>query len=325
MQGKIIVEEHFALPETLGDSRGIWTEETWTELRSRILDIYDRRLREMDQHGIEMMLLSLNAPAVQAVWDIERAHEVARKANDYLAEQVSKRPDRFRGLAALPMQDPELAARELTRCVKELGFKGALVNGFSQTGDAETVSYYDTPPYGPFWQAVETLGVPFYLHPRLSLKRDAGIYEGHAWLYGARWAFGQEAAVHALRLMGSGLFDKFPRLKIVLGHMGEGLPFGIWRVDNVNGWVADRHNYPARKPISDYLYSNFYITTSGVFRTQTLLAAMLELGAERILFSIDWPFENISDAVVWFDNASISESDRIKIGRTNAERLFALA
>jgi predicted TIM-barrel fold metal-dependent hydrolase len=161
MQGKIIVEEHFALPETLGDSRGIWTEETWTELRSRILDIHDRRLREMDQHGIEMMLLSLNAPAIQAMWDTTHAHEVARKANDYLAEQVSKRPDRFRGLAALPMQDPELAARELTRCVKELGFKGALVNGFSQVGDAETVSYYDTPEYWSFWETIEALGVPF--------------------------------------------------------------------------------------------------------------------------------------------------------------------
>jgi predicted TIM-barrel fold metal-dependent hydrolase len=324
MQGKIVVEEHFAIPETLGDSRGLWSEETWSELRMRILDIHDRRLREMDQHGIEMMVLSLNAPAIQAMWDVGRANETARKANDYLAEQVRKRPDRFQGLAALPMQDPEMATRELTRCVKELGLKGALVNGFAQVSDPETVTYYDTPDYWPFWEKVEQLNVPFYLHPRHPLKRDAGIYEGHAWLYGPRWAFGQEAAVHALRLMGSGLFDKFPGLTIVLGHLGEGLPYGIWRVDNANGWVPNRQNYPARKKISEYFYANFCITTSGAFHTQTLLAAMLELGADRILFSIDWPFEDIADGANWFDNASISESDRMKIGRTNAARVFGL-
>lgn len=324
MQGKIIVEEHFAIPQTLGGSRGIWTDETWTEMRIRILDIHDRRLHEMDQHGIEMMLLSLNAPAVQAMPAIAEANDTARKANDYLAEQVLKRPERFQGLAALPMQDPELATKELTRCVKELGFKGALVNGFSQVRDPETVTYYDTPDYWPFWKTVERLGVPFYLHPRLPLKRDAGIYEGHAWLYGPRWAFGQEAAVHSLRLMGSGLFDKFPSLTIVLGHLGEGLPYGIWRVDNVNGWVENRQNYPARKNIADYLYSNFYVATSGFFRTQTLLAAMSEMGADRILFAVDWPFEDISAGAIWFDNASISESDRIKIGRINAARLFDL-
>jgi predicted TIM-barrel fold metal-dependent hydrolase len=324
MQGKIVVEEHFAIPETLGDSRGPWTEEIWSELRARVLDIHDRRLREMDQHGIEMMVLSLNAPAIQAMWDVGRANETARKANDYLAEQVRKRPDRFQGIAALPMQDPEMATRELTRCVKELGLKGALVNGFSQVREPEAVTYYDTPDYLPFWATVEQLNVPFYLHPRHPLKRDAGIYEGHAWLYGPRWAFGQEAAVHALRLMGSGLFDRFPGLTIVLGHMGEGLPYGLWRVDNANGWVPNQQNYPARKKISDYFYTNFYIATSGVFHTQTLLAAMLELGADRILFSIDWPFEDIAGGAIWFDNASISESDRMKIGRTNAARVFGL-
>src|SRR5215212_6878485 len=121
MQGKIVVEEHFAVADTLGDSRGLWSEETWTELRARVLDIHDRRLREMDQHGIEMMLLSLNAPAIQAIWDVARADDTARRANDFLAEQVSKRRDRFQGLAALPMQDVDLATRELSRCVSELG------------------------------------------------------------------------------------------------------------------------------------------------------------------------------------------------------------
>jgi gamma-resorcylate decarboxylase len=322
MQGKIALEEHFAIAETLGDSRGYLPEETWTELRERALDIHDRRLREMDRHGIEMMILSLNAPAIQAIADPARAVEIARKANDYLAEQVSKRPDRFQGFAALPMQDPDQATRELERCVRELKFRGALVNGFSQVGD--TIAYYDMPQYWAFWETVERLDVPFYLHPRNPLPSHAQIYEGHAWLMGPSWAFAQETAVHALRLMGSGLFDKHPRLQIILGHLGEGLPYSMWRVDHCNGWVQGRHNYPARKKIADYFYANFHLTTSGNFHTQTLIAAMMELGADRIMFSADWPFENISHAAEWFDSVPISAADRRKIGRSNAIDLFKL-
>ena len=207
MQGKIALEEHFAIEETVNNSRGFFPDRVWQEVRERVLDLHGRRLRLMDQHGIEMMLLSLNAPAVQAIPDPAQANELARRANDFLAEQVRKRPERFQGLAALPMQDPELAAKELERCVKELGFKGALVNGFSQVGDKDTTVYYDLAQYWPFWQVVERLDVPFYLHPRNPLPRDAKIYEGHSWLLGPIWAFGQETAVHALRLMGSGLFD----------------------------------------------------------------------------------------------------------------------
>ena len=323
MQGKVALEEHFAIAETLQDSRGYLPDETWTELRARVLDIHDRRLREMDRHGIELMILSLNAPAVQAIADEARADEVARKANDYLAEQVTKRPDRFQGLAALPMQDPDLAARELQRCVGELGLRGALVNGFSQAGDAAL--YYDLPQYRPFWEVVQRLGVPFYLHPRNPLPKDAQIYAGHSWLLGPSWAFAQETAVHALRLMGSGLFDEYPRLKIILGHLGEALPYTIWRVDHCNGWVKGRHAYPARKKIADYFYENFYVTTSGNFHTQTLIAALMELGADKLLFSVDWPFENVDHAADWFDAVPISETDRLKIGRSNALRLFNLA
>src|SRR5579883_3634043 len=177
MQGKIALEEHFAIPETLMDSRGYFPDRVWEEVKSRVMDIQDRRLREMDAQGIELVLLSLNAPAVQAIPDKARAAEIARKANDYLAEQVAKRPDRFQGLAALAMQDPDGATRELERCVKELGFRGALVNGFSQVGDAETSVYYDLPQYRPFWATVERLDVPFYLHQRNPLPRDARIYD----------------------------------------------------------------------------------------------------------------------------------------------------
>jgi 2,3-dihydroxybenzoate decarboxylase len=324
MQGKIALEEHFAIPETLEDSHGYFPEDVWQEVKSRVLDIHDRRLREMDQNGIELMLLSLNAPTAQAIADPGRAAAIARRANDYLAEQVEKRPDRFQGLAALALQDPDEATRELERCVKELGFRGVLVNGFSQVGNADTIVYYDQPQYRPFWAAVERLDVPFYLHPRNPLSRDARIYEGHPWLLGPIWAFGQETAVHALRLMASGLFDAHPRLQIILGHMGENLPYGIWRVDNSNAWIPNRNGWPAKKPLGEYFSANFHLTTSGNFRTQALVNAMLEVGADRIMFSTDWPFENVDHAAIWFDGCPISEADRLKIGRTNARRLFKL-
>jgi 2,3-dihydroxybenzoate decarboxylase len=324
MQGKVALEEHFAIPDTLADSAGFVPDSHWAELKGRILDIQDRRLREMDAHGIETMILSLNAPAIQAIPDAARANEIARKANDYLAAEVAKRPDRFQAFAALPMQDPDLAIVELRRAIQQLGFRGALVNGFSQTGDAATTVYYDLPQYWPFWGVVEQLDVPFYLHPRNPLAADARIYQGHEWLLGPTWAFGQETAVHALRLMGSGLFDQYPRLQIILGHMGEGLPYSMWRIDHRNAWVKAPPRYKAKKKIADYFHRNFHLTTSGNFRTQTLIDAILEIGADRILFSVDWPFENVDHAAVWFDAASISEADRLKIGRLNARRLFKL-
>lgn len=324
MQGKIVVEEHFATDDTLGDSRPFFPDDLWSEARDRLLDPGDRRIQLMDAHGIEMMLLSLNAPAVQGIPDPNEAYESARRANDCLAEQVARRPDRFQALAALPMQDPDLAARELERCVKELGFKGALVNGFSQVGDVDTIVYYDMPQFWPFWSVVEALDVPFYLHPRSPLPQHVRSFEGHRWLLGPSWGFGQETAVHALRLMGSGLFDAHPKLNVVLGHMGEGLPFLMWRIDNWADWIPKQNRYPAKRNIHEYFRTNFHITTSGVFRTQALISTMMEIGSDRIMFSIDWPFENIGDAAAWFDTAPISHDDRQKIGRHNAHRLFKL-
>lgn len=324
MNGKIGLEEHFAIPETLQDSAGFVPGDYWTELSARLLDIHERRLHEMDANGMEMMILSLNAPAVQAIPERSKAIEIARRANDFLAEQVARRPDRFQAFAALPMQDPDAATRELERCMVELGFRGALVNGFSQVDTPENVVYYDAPQYADFWAASERLDAPFYLHPRNPIPSWSQIYQGHPWLMGPTWAFAQETAVHALRLMASGLFDRHPGLKIILGHMGEGLPYNIWRVDNRNAWVQMPKGYPAKKPLGEYFNQNFYLTTSGNFRTQTLIDAMLEVGSDRILFSTDWPFENVDHASSWFNSTSISEADRQKIGRTNAINLFKL-
>jgi 2,3-dihydroxybenzoate decarboxylase len=323
MQGKIALEEHVAIEATLGDSQ-VFGAHVWTELRHRLLDVQDTRVAEMDRHGIEMMILSLNAPAVQAIHDVKSAIAVARQANDALASEVRNRPDRFASFAALPMQDPEAATAELTRCVKELGMVGALVNGFSNIGSPDNVTYYDLPQYRPFWRAVEALDVPFYLHPRNPLPDWTRQYEGHNWLLGPNWAFSAETAVHALRLIGSGLFDECPRLKMVLGHLGEGIPVQLWRIDGRNGWMKAPHKYAAKNGVGHYFRKHFHLTTSGNFHTPSLVNAMTEMGADRVMFSVDWPFEDVGEGAQWFDNSEIGEDDRMKVGRANAIKLFKL-
>ena len=323
MQGKIALEEHFATEATLGDSQ-VFGAHVWKDLRHRLLDIQDTRLREMDKHGVEMMILSLNAPAVQAIYDVKRAIAVAQEANDILAGEVRKRPDRFAAFAALPMQDPEAATAELTRCVNQLGFVGALVNGFSQIGSPDDVTYYDLPQYRPFWRALEALDVPFYLHPRNPLPSWNRQYEGHNWLLGPNWAFAVETAVHALRLIGSGLFDECPRLQMVLGHLGEGIPVQLWRIDGRNGWMKEPHRYAAKHGVGHYFRKHFHLTTSGNFHTPSLLNTLTEMGAERVMFSVDWPFEDVGEGCRWFDSVEIGATERAKIGRDNAVRLFKL-
>ncbi|HET9718087.1 MAG TPA: amidohydrolase family protein [Pseudolabrys sp.] len=323
MQGKIALEEHFAIEATLGDSH-VFGSHVWKELSHRLVDIQDARLGEMDKHGIEMMILSLNAPAVQAIHDTSKAIVVSKQANDVLAGEVQRRPGRFAAFAALPMQDPDAASAELTRCVSELGMVGALVNGFSQVGSAENVTYYDLPQYRSFWRTVEALDVPFYLHPRNPLPSWTRFYEGHSWMLGPNWAFAAETAVHALRLIGSGLFDECPRLKIVLGHLGEGIPVQLWRIDNRNGWMKAPHKYSAQHGVAHYFRKHFHVTTSGNFHTPSMQNAAAELGADRVMFSVDWPFEDVGEGSAWFDNADISKEDRMKIGRDNAIRLFKL-
>ena len=323
MQGKVTLEDHFAIEETLGDSQPFGAH-VWKDLGHRLVDFQDTRLRFMDETGVEIMIASLNAPAIQGIPDVKRAVELARRANDVLAEEVAKRPDRFVGVAALAMQDPEAAIAELERSVKELGFKGALVNGYSQVAGSTKPIHYDLPQYRPFWRAVEKLDVPFYLHPRPPMPGVSPLYDGHPWLFGPSWSFAAETSLHAMRLIGSGLFDECPRLQIILGHLGEGLPFYLWRIDNRNNWMKAPHKYAAKKPVADYVHANFHVTTSGHFSTPALVDTIAEIGADRVMYSVDYPFEDFGDAAQWFDKAEISEADRRKIGRTNALKLFKL-
>lgn len=322
MQGKIVLEEHFAIAETPVRLPNL-SAAALEDLNKKLLDVHDQRLMEMDKNGIELSVLSINAPVVQGVPDPKSASELARRVNDGLAEHVAQRPDRFAGFATLPMQDPEAAVAELTRCVNELGFKGTMINGFSQTGDGETVAFYDQPEYRPFWQAVEGLDTIFYLHPRSPMPSWSRPYEGHPWFMASTWGFAAETALHALRLMACGIFDDYPKLKFYLGHLGEQIPYDIWRVDHRLRHEAVK--CPAKQSFHHYLRNNFFLTTSGHFSTETLKMAIEIMGIDRVMFSIDYPFEQMDVAADWFDAIELDPADQLKIGRTNAIRELGLA
>ena len=322
MKDKIALEEHFAIDLTIEQSRIYARPGVWEKLRADLLDVEQQRLERMEESGTAFSILSLNAPGTRGIPDPAKAIHVARRANDALAAFVSRHPQRLGGFAALPMQDPDAAARELERSVRDLGFHGFLVNGFTQLGDPDTIVYYDDPRFDDFWKTVEDLGKPFYLHPRDPLPINARAFQGFPWLGAPTWAFAVETSTHALRLVTSGLFDRYPRLQMILGHMGECIPFHIWRIDHVLQ-IAPRGS-PAQRPVSAYLRDNVHITTSGVFHTPAMLLTMLTTGSDRILFSVDYPFEVHAEAANWFDSCEISELDRRKIGRDNARRLFGL-
>jgi gamma-resorcylate decarboxylase len=316
--GKIALEEHFATdPAQLAH-----TPSDDFDQRARILDVDEMRLREMDAHGIEMAVLSLTSPGVQGELDSTAAHAIAVDANDRLADAVGRHPHRYLGFAAVPLQDPDAAAAELERCVTKLGFKGAMVNGYTSTGDGSSGMYYDGRQFDVFWECAQTLGVPVYLHPRLALPGQRRIYDGYPEILGAAWGFGVETGTHAVRLILGGVFDRHPRLQMVLGHLGEALPFLVWRLEHrflmrSNGKLLDR-------TVSEYLRQNVSVTTSGNFSTRALVATIQELGVDRVLFAADYPYESMSEAAEWFDAAPINESDRLRIGRTNACRLLGL-
>ncbi|HEU4617742.1 MAG TPA: amidohydrolase family protein [Gammaproteobacteria bacterium] len=324
MQGKIAFEEHIAIDETLEETRAFAGESArLQEFNRQILEIGSERLGIMDETGIELAILSLNAPGIQAVLDTRKGIALARKANDRMADAVAKHPKRFAAFAALPMQDPEAAAAELTRCVEELGFKGCMVNGFQQKDEPDAAIYYDAPEYRSFWATVSKLDVPFYLHPRMQIPAQARNYAGHPWLMSAPWGFAVETSIHSLRLCGSGLFDEHPNLKICIGHLGENIPFGLWRLDARMRFSA--RGYRGRRPLGDYFRDHFHITTSGNFNDPAFKCTLEVLGKDKVYFSADYPFERMQDAADWFDaTPTLSDEDRRKIGRTNAIELFKL-
>ena len=324
MRGKIAFEEHFALEETLDETRAFAGESTrLAEFNRQIQDLGAERLDGMDANGIELAILSLNAPGVQRILDPAAALDIAQKANDRMAAAVAQNPDRYAALAALPMHDAKLAAMELERAVKVLGLKGAMVNGFQQTGSVDTVKYYDLPEYADFWATVAELDVPFYLHPRMQIPSRAGNYEDHPWLMSAPWGFAVETSIHALRLCGSRIFDDNPNLRICLGHLGENIPFGLWRLDARMRFSP--RGYRGKRPLGDYFREHFHITTSGNFNDAAFRCTLEMIDHDKIYFCADYPFETMEDAASWFDATDVVTPEQKRaIGRDNARRLFRL-
>ncbi|MFD4599421.1 amidohydrolase family protein [Streptomyces sp. NPDC058464] len=317
----IALEEHFVTPALVGhgaSSASIAEPHVWAEASRRLLDLTEERLDRMDAAGLDMQVLSLNSPGIQAETDPAAAVRQATTVNDFLAGVIAEHPDRFSGFAALPLQDPKAAADELERAVTQLGLRGALVNAHTQG------RYLDDPALRVVWERAEHLDVPLYLHPANGVD-TADVFSGHPELVGPMWSWGIDTATHVLRLIFGGVFDDFPAAKLLLGHMGEGLPFALWRMDSRWGFHAHHGIELKRGNPSEYLRHNLYVTTSGVCSAPPLLAALLSLGADHILFGTDYPFEDIGTATEFLRSAPISEADRTKIAHRNAELLLGLA
>ncbi|MGX6601287.1 amidohydrolase family protein [Micromonosporaceae bacterium Da 78-11] len=320
MMRTIGLEEHFVTPELAAygaSAAAIAQPHAWKEASRRLLDLTGERLAGMDQAGLDMQVLSLNSPGIQAETETAAAIAAAAAVNDLLATTIAEHPTRFAGFAALPLQDPQAAAKELDRAVTQLGLRGALVNAHTQG------RYLDDPSMRVVWETASRLDVPLYLHPANGVDVPH-VMSGHPELIGPMWSWGNDTASHVLRLIFGGVFDDFPDAKLLLGHMGEGLPYMLWRLDSRWGFHNHHGIELARGNPSEYLRHNLYITTSGVCSAPPLLCALLALGPEHILFGTDYPFEEMATATDFLRRAPVSEADRAKIAHRNAERLLRL-
>jgi 2,3-dihydroxybenzoate decarboxylase len=313
----IAIEEHYWDPELTKHytgteaGRGGGTEE-------KLFDLGSLRLKEMDEAGIDIQVLSHGAPSTQKL-PAEIAAELTAQVNDRLAKVCAANPSRFAGFCALPTVDPKAAADELERCVKKLGFKGAMVHGMSNG------EFLDLKKYWPIYERAEALDVPIYFHPSLPHPKVTEVYyqdyaKDFPLVVRPAWGFTVETATQAIRLVLSGVFDAHPNLKIILGHLGETLPFLAWRID-----MALKR--PGQKPLSfrDIFAKNFYVTTSGFFSDTALLCTVMEMGVDHILFAIDWPFvDDNKPAIEWMKDIPLSDADKEKILSGNARRLLKL-
>jgi 2,3-dihydroxybenzoate decarboxylase len=316
MVKKIALEEHFLSPGLVDYWRPTMTEVPAPfveQLFKRLSDFGDLRLETMDKAGIAKMVLSVSGPGVQAERDAATATRKAAESNDFLAKEIQKRPDRYAGFAHIAVQQPKAAADELERCVRDLKFHGAMINGhtFGQ--------YLDDPALYPLWERAEALGATIYIHPTDPVA-PAPVLNGVPALRRATWEWGFETGSHALRLVFSGLFDRFPKAKLALGHMGETLPYLLWRFDS----RAKLYNVKLAKPPSQYIKDNILVTVSGVFAAEPLRCAVDALGRDRVMFAADYPFEDAGEAGHWMDTVAVAEDLRADVAYNNAAKLFGL-
>jgi 2,3-dihydroxybenzoate decarboxylase len=316
MVQKIALEEHFLAPghETYWRTTvGNVDPKHAANLLARLTDFGEVRLKSMDEAGIARSVLSIAGPSVQIERDVATATRVAREANDFLAREIQKRPNRYSGFAHLGMQDPRGAADELERCMRELKFCGAMINGHTHG------QYLDHPSLYPFWERAEALGAPIYIHPTDPITPSPAL-EGVAGLRRATWEWGFETGSHALRLVFSGLFDRFPRAKVMLGHLGETLPFLLWRFDS----RAKLYGVKLSKAPSEYIKQNIVVTTSGMCSAEPLNCTLAALGKDRVMFAADYPFESAQEAGEFLDHTALAEPLRADIAFNNAARYLGL-
>ncbi len=319
----IAIEEHFITPmyrehvaanEFRNFYLGARGQELGHDIARENMDLGARRIAHMDAAGVDVQVLSFGSPGAQA-FGAEVAIPMARDANERLFEATKEYPGRFAGFAALPTADPEKAAEELERCVRKLGFVGAMIHSHQQG------EFLDAKKYWPIWEAAEKLGVPIYLHPALPHPEVVKAYfQGYEELARAGWGFAVDTSCHFLRIVFAGVFDAYPKLKIILGHLGEGLPFAMHRLQAHTHAAAARRGL--KKTPLEYLRDNLVVTTSGNWYEPAFVCTLLALGADNILFAIDWPYESNRTGMEYLRKLSVSDEDRAKIAHRNAERLL---
>jgi predicted TIM-barrel fold metal-dependent hydrolase len=318
----ISLEDHFwtpAIADAIGAQRNP-DAASGRPLEANLEDLGERRLAAMDAAGIDLQVISHTTPGVQHL-DAEAAIPLARDANDVLARAVAEHRDRFAGFACLPTAAPDAAADELERTVTELGFLGAMVNGHTRG------RFLDDPAFDVLLARCARLGVPLYLHPTepVPAVRDAyfsGLNPATTWfLTAAAWGWHAETGLHVLRMVLGGVFDRHPGLQLVIGHMGEMLPFMLERIDdNLPPKVTGLDRLP-----SEYILANVHITTSGLFSVPPLMCALMVFGVDRVLFSVDWPYAPNEAGRRLLDTAPLSPADLERVAGANAERLLGLA
>ena len=320
----ITLEEHYATPGFLNGpgrnfvERAARTGDRMAQILVQVRDVGEKRIAEMDAARIDMQVLSLNSPGVEQL-DAAEGAVLAREANDFVVDAVGHHPSRFAGFAALPMAAPDKAAVELERTVREHGFKGALINGHHRG------RYLDDKFFWPVLEAAESLGVPIYLHPTQPPQAVveasfAGFSPDVTFMFAnAGWGWHIETAVHVLRMILGGVFDRYPKLQVIIGHMGEALPFMLSRVDIMTTSITG-----LQRPISAYLRENVHYTFGGFNFTPTFLDLLLQVGVDRIMFSADYPYGSMAQARAFLDQIPVSARDRERIAHGNAERLLGL-
>ncbi|HEX4928796.1 MAG TPA: amidohydrolase family protein [Burkholderiales bacterium] len=337
---RIAAEEAWAPPEILAQYKKLLEEKpaSWdpgfrslwgfflgptpraTALTERIQTLGERRLADMDGSGIAKQLVFLTSPGVQ-VFDPATASALARETNDQLSDAVKKRPDRYAGLASIAPHDATNAVKEMERAVRTLGLKGAVVNSHTQG------RYLDEPEFWPLFEAAQALDVPIYIHPNTPPPAMIAPFLPRG-LDGAIYGFAVETGLHLLRIIVGGVFDRFPKLKIAVGHLGEGLPFWLFRLDFMHRSMVVSKRYPGAQPLarkpSDYLKENVWVTTSGMQWAPAIQFTQQVLGFDRVLYAMDYPYQFVPEEVKVTDELPITDQQRKLLYQANAEQLFKL-